>query len=261
MACPVCGETRFRSAAQQTCHTAMNHGTHGCGCGYKFTSKEELNSHEKAMKENMKENPCSSCCRSFETNGALKDHQRAKLHDYTKPPNQCECGKTCKSADGLAQHIHDKQENLKIPDAKYKSKGEYYDAYYKKDVRVSKDDRKESVEKCRDTLNQIMDHVRKQENGKIYSSDIRKAGSHATRTKVRKADEFDVNIALNIPVADVKTKGTVKYTYKDNLNPRDPKVSIQKPYVAINAALQTNIGLFWIDPKFNQVKKRVLNSD
>lgn len=261
MACTFCGENRFRSAAQQTCHIAMNHGTHSCGCGYKFTSEEELKSHETTMKKNMKENPCSSCCRSFETNGALTDHKRAKLHDYTKPPNQCDCGKRCKSADGLAQHIRAKQENLNITDAKYKSKGEYYDHFYKTNVMVSKEDRKESVGKCRDTLNKIMDHVRKQEDGKIYSTDIRKAGSHATRTKVKKADEFDVNISLTLPVADVKTKGTVNYIYKDNLNPRDPKsaspenLNVKREMTAVPKGRQHHIPIGYAAVKAKENEK------
>lgn len=224
MACTFCGENRFRSTAQKTCHTAMNHGTHSCGCGYKFTSAEELKSHEDTMKKNMKENPCPVCCRSFKTNKALNDHKRDKLHDYTKNPNQCGCGKTCKSPDGLDQHIRAKQANLKIRNAKYKSHEEYYDEFYKTKVMVDKDDRKKSVGVCRDLLNNIMDNVRKQKGGEIYSSDIRKAGSHATGTKVKKADEFDVNIPLTLKVINVKTIGTVNHIHKDKLHPRDPNV-------------------------------------
>ena len=224
MACTYCGEYRFSGLAQGNCHALMNHAAFSCGCDRKFLTEKELANHKETMASQKKSNPCTDCCRSFDSSSALTQHRRDKGHTPPNQPNRCPCGKLCKSPAGLVQHVKAKQDRLGIEKGKYKSKGEYLDKYYKDKVMVNKDDRKQSVEEYRGVLNSIMAHVRKQEGGDIYGAEIRTAGSHATGTKVMKADEFDTNIPLKIPVGDVRTRGTVGYIYKDKQEPRNPKV-------------------------------------
>lgn len=82
---------------------------------------------------------------------------------------------------------------------------------------VPKDDQRKSVKAVHHRVDKIMHHVRQQDNGHIYGNELRNAGSHSTKTKIGKADEFDFNIPLNIKGKDfqVKTKGKINYKYDD----------------------------------------------
>ena len=69
--------------------------------------------------------------------------------------------------------------------------------WYKRTVVVDADDKKRSVAVVCDTLRTIMDHVRSQDGGYFYSTNLLKAGSYAVKTKIGKADEFDWLVPLN----------------------------------------------------------------
>ena len=224
MECQYCGEYRFNNAAQADCHARMTHAQYRCSCDRKFLTQASLSQHKEAMEIQRKEHKCEVCCRSFHTEKALQEHCRAKKHNPNFEPFGCPCGKIFKSQEALDQHMRSKQERLGIVHETYKSKGDYFDKKYKKKVMVDEKDRKESVNEMK-KLDEIFTHIRGKKGGEKYGSDRRKAGSHATKTKVHKADEFDFNIALNVPTGDVKTKGTFPYIYEDKMKPREPNVS------------------------------------
>ena len=92
--------------------------------------------------------------------------------------------------------------------------------YYRNAVQVKTADRKASVETVRDALSEVMENVIRQPDGDIYSQSLWKAGSHASKTKIGKADEFDWAIPLNLKAEDlvVKTKGSVPYRFSEQVN-------------------------------------------
>ena len=81
------------------------------------------------------------------------------------------------------------------------------------------------MEKVRDTMTKIMAHVRGQPGGKIYSADLRKAGSHAAKLKIGKADEFDWNVNLDVAFESVRTEGMLFYLYEDKLTSAGTEVN------------------------------------
>lgn len=65
-----------------------------------------------------------------------------------------------------------------------------------------------------------MEYVQSQPEGDIYQTDVQKAGSHAVKTKIGKADEFDWIIPLNVKPKDIilKTKGPTRYKLKNEVS-------------------------------------------
>ena len=57
-----------------------------------------------------------------------------------------------------------------------------------------------------------MEEVRKMDNGKVYPRNYKKAGSHAAKAKIGAADEFDVNMPLNLLIKKVRDRGYCGYT-------------------------------------------------
>ncbi|XP_053401523.1 uncharacterized protein LOC123549236 [Mercenaria mercenaria] len=77
------------------------------------------------------------------------------------------------------------------------------------------EDKKRSRAYVDKILGEIISHVRKQEDGKIYGHQIVKAGSYPINAKIGKADEFDTNILLNLEPKCVDRSGHVKYMFME----------------------------------------------
>lgn len=176
---------------------------------------------------------------SSETNFDVK----AKPGQYT-----CPCGKSFETQSGLLQHMtatgHDKkykgksdvisqEDNLTNTPPKrqtlYRSKSidrddkveslkerrRSIDELEKESIAIDKLEQRNANTEYSYNLRKIVDHIRTQESGKIYSADFRKAGSYSMKTKVGKADEFDTNIVLKIDVKEILTEGKLGYIYDD----------------------------------------------
>ena len=253
MACSTCGESRFGNAAQALCHGYRNHAQFTCGCEKKFFTEKALEEHKKDQQDSQKEKKCEKCCRSFKERDALNDHKKAK--DHWQPDERdrvraetgrsyCDCGKSFKTPQGLASHKMDKPSLAKehpcyTCTSKFKTvdslnqhqkdtnhsrtdvgtskeaRQVYLSNYHDVHARVNKDDMKESVAVVKETMGKIMEHVRNQEDGKIYSPNMVKAGSYAVKTKIGKANEFDYNVPLNVKDVEVRDRGLLKYRFEN----------------------------------------------
>ena len=253
MACAQCGESRFTNRAQRLCHGYRNHAKFTCGCEKKFFTEEELDHHHKDQEKNAagKRHACDKCCRSFKEKKHLNDHKLDK--DHWSPGEKarvradtgrsyCDCGKSFKTPQGLHSHKMDKPslakhhpcyrcaDTFKTSDRlaqHQKDTGHlsthikttkdarqlYMISFHNKYAAVTKDDRKASVATVKGVLDQIMKNVRDQKGGKVFSSDLVKAGSHAVKTKIGKADEFDWNVPLNTRDAQVRDRGPLLYKF------------------------------------------------
>lgn len=157
----------------------------------------------------------------------------------TGPQHLCDCQKSFKSAEDLQkhkdtkvvfvcpiccqefakrftleQHAQDKKHNLKGDAAKRRQT--YVSNLYQQ-INPVAGDKKQAMETVLEIMPKIMTHVRGQPGGKMYSADLRRAGSHAANVKIGKADEFDWNVNLNVKIGDVRTQGTLSYLYEDKL--------------------------------------------
>lgn len=253
MACSTCGESRFANEAQALCHGYRNHAEFTCGCEKKFFTEKALEEHKKDQEKSQKEKKCEKCCRSFKKRDALNDHKKAKDHWLPDERDRvqaetgrsyCDCGKSFKTPQGLVSHKNDKPSLAKehpcyTCTSKFKTSASlsqhqrdtnhtqtdvrtpkearqlYLSNYHEVHARVSKDDMKESVAVVRDTMGKIMEHVRNQEDGKIYAPNMVKAGSTAVKTKIGKANEFDYNVPLNIRDVEVKDRGPLNYKFQN----------------------------------------------
>lgn len=115
----------------------------------------------------------------------------------------------------LDQHAQDKKHAIKGDAAKRRQT--YVSNLYQQ-LNPAAGDKKQAMETVREIMTQIITHVRGQPGGKMYSADLRKAGSHAAKVKIGKADEYDWNVNLNVKIeGDVRTQGTLSYLYEDKL--------------------------------------------
>lgn len=241
-----CGST-FSNSAQVGCHNTMNHATYSCPCGSKYMTGLGLEGHIQSQQSNAKPVACGDCCKSFNSDSSLKQHQVAKTHSPPKlnPNKDCDCGRTFKSteskndhvrakriqrnfrpcltctkefktSDRLNQHKMDSGHIYKVSDDPIKRSQVYLGNHHSKATVVASDDKKRSVRAVHQRIDKILDHVRKQENGQMYGNETRNAGSYSTKTKIGKADEFDLNVPLNIREEDVEitTKGKISYKYE-----------------------------------------------
>ena len=253
MACSSCGESRFGNAVQAQCHEYRNHAEFTCGCEKKFFTDKALEEHKKDQQASQKEQKCDKCCRSFKERDALNDHKQAKDHwlpderdkvRATTGRSYCDCGKSYKTPQGLASHKMDKPSLAKehpcfTCTSKFKTEDSlkqhqkdmnhiskdigtskdarqlYLTNYHAAHAKVNKDDMKESVAVVKDTMGKIMDHVRGQEDGKVYSPNLVKAGSYAVKTKIGKANEFDYNVPLNVKDVAVRDRGPLTYKFQN----------------------------------------------
>lgn len=259
MACTHCGEDRFGNAAQLMCHVVKNHAEFSCDCGRKFMTNRDLLNHKADKKASEKPCACSGCCRSFNNVRDLWNHKRDVKHWRADERNKMQeklnifpcddrCGRTFKSEDALNDHVRNKAgkfaDKEKTCNACTKSfdgtkqlsqhkkdtghsdktcsrRKEYIDHLYKKNVALSKWDKKASVEKVDGILGKIMVHVTKSDGGHIYDRNIRKAGSFPIKMKIGKADEFDMQILVNVLLDGIQTRGKIHYRY----NEIEPKVN------------------------------------
>ena len=224
-----------------------------CECGRIFQSECRREQHISYRIANSKPFQCNIiCCRSFYSEKSLCDHKMAKEHwidstekEYYFGERACSCGKICHSLFGLQQHQNssnrhfrklqkqtekiNRTTNRKQPSSKEQNRIDssskearqnHLMEYYLNAVQVKNADKKASVETVRDTLSEIMENVIRQPDGDIYSPSLRKAGSHASKTKIGKADEFDWAIPLNLKAEDlvVKTNGSVPYRFSEQVN-------------------------------------------
>ena len=182
---------------------------------------------------------------------SLYSHKITKQHwknpeerEFVQEKKLCPCGKTCRNLVVLEQHQkgtrHFKRmqrqnpngssgtERKLLPNGRMQNsiklssneaRQNHLLAFYDNEVQVKSEDRKTSVATVRDTLFEIMENVRNQPGGDFYSPNLRKAGSHAGKTKIGKADEFDWNIPMNINADEVivRTKGQLPYKLPDQV--------------------------------------------
>ena len=250
MACNHCGENRFSGKGQLQCHISKNHAEFACTCYRRYMTEDELKAHKEEMQRNAKELKCSGCCRSFSAEADLHQHKRDKSHwkEGERDAAQkrtgrffCDdkCGRSFATKEGLNDHTtHHRYPNDKnkcydclksfqdplrlarhIKDTSHKNNGsadirnQYVTRFYETKVKVDPAEKKRAVGEVKEITRQLIDHVRKQPDGKIYSADIRNAGSHAAKTKIGKANEFDLNIPLNVKDIKEETRGKLGYEY------------------------------------------------
>ena len=234
-----------------------------CPCDKKFMTADELKSHQDSQTASAKESKCSRCCRSFNKDGDLHNHQRSKSHWQPGERKKAEedtgrvfcddtCGRSFGSKEAWQQHRdhfrakagmenvchgctktfiepnrldqHQRDTGHKV--APGKPANNYIDKFMKeKKVHVDPSDKQRSVEKVKSVLDPVMREVRKLDGGEIFSADVRKAGSHAMKAKIGKADEFDTNIPVDVKVKDIQTRGPLPYKFEDKIKPN--KVGIK----------------------------------
>lgn len=144
------------------------------------------------------------------------------------------CGKTFKSKESLSQHMkatkHDDQtetasNNDDLTDG-YENNGgarsdysknirAYMDTIAKDNIAIDKPGRTEATDAYSDIVKKILNYIQTLQNGKIYPSNFRKAGSVRLNTKIGKADEYDTNLDVNIDIEEVRTEGMLTYIYTD----------------------------------------------
>lgn len=151
--------------------------------------------HRRSVKDKYKDHRCIACAKSFETEDTLQQHITSKAHNV-------------------------KGSTMKAPNA--------YMNLLLKELVVDKEDRKQSKGIKKDIVTKIMENVRGQQGGKIYSADVRKAGSSAVKAKIGKADEFDLNIPMYVKVEGIRTQGTLTYSYDERIpKGRKDRVSVK----------------------------------
>ena len=226
-----------------------------CECGRTFSTERGREQHVlcRTTSRNPRKHHCHiRCCRSFFNQQALYNHKISKQHwknpeerEFVQEKKLCPCGKTCRGLIGLEDHQNgtghprimpqtQNQNSSSVTNKKLVSNGlmqnsiksssnearqNHLLAFYDNEVQVKSEDRKASVATVRDTLFEIMENVRNQPGGDFYSPNLRKAGSHAGKTKIGKADEFDWNIPMNIQADEmiVRTKGQLPYKLPDKV--------------------------------------------
>ncbi|XP_060556587.1 uncharacterized protein LOC132717178 isoform X2 [Ruditapes philippinarum] len=82
-------------------------------------------------------------------------------------------------------------------------------------IALDKVDRQHSKRLVDRTLKSITSKFDRFQGGGIYRRQYIDAGSYPVKLKINKADEFDVNIPLNIDVKRVRDTGNVNYVFKD----------------------------------------------
>ena len=90
--------------------------------------------------------------------------------------------------------------------------------FYRDKVQVDSEDKKVSSAIVRDTLKEIVEHVKTQPGGEWYSLVLQKAGSYAIGTKIGRADEFDWIVPLNIQVpCPIDFGGFLYFKFEDEV--------------------------------------------
>lgn len=146
----------------------------------------------------------------------------------------CVCGKSFKTRESLLQHkaatghgnskdevknddksFHKDNVGSENTAASHKARMRYISELEKNRISIDKAEKSEAVSDYGKIIKQIVDRVRRSKYGKIYSADVRKAGSYKMQTKVRKADEFDTNIILSLDIDEIQLEGYLHYIYED----------------------------------------------
>lgn len=116
--------------------------------------------------------PCLTCADSFKSVKSLKQHQEDSHHFISPPPGR----------------QWTRQQMLQA----------YFKGFYQQKVMVMRDDRK----KCRQIVQREIKKIRDafevdfDEEADFYTFTIEPAGSVATQTKVRLANEYDYNLVI-----------------------------------------------------------------
>ncbi|KAK3592751.1 hypothetical protein CHS0354_016507 [Potamilus streckersoni] len=202
-----------------------------CLCTVKeFQSLRSLRQHLVDKAGTQKKYACTVCCRSFCCRRGIRDHSNAKHPgSYQEKFHRCiTCCISFTSDCALRQHIRDKHGNAStnISGADEKSKKskairKYLENYFQTRSVVDTEDKKKSFRFVYERLGMILRSVKEKTGGEVFSTELRKAGSHATGLKVNKADEFDFNIPLNVKVLEVKRNGTVPYIFRDKYEKKE----------------------------------------
>lgn len=182
-------------------------GQYTCPCGRSFQTKDSLSQHIKATGHDKKLNMDSK-----------EDGINAELHNV----------RTVNKQQTLHKSGIDRNDKVESNRARRSS----LDKIEKDSIAIDKYEKKSAVAEYSYYVRKLIDYIRRLEHGNIYSADIHKAGSYAANTKVGKADEFDTNIVLHIDVKEVRTKGVLKYIYKDK---KTLDVSILESYYILIA--------------------------
>ena len=176
----------------------------------------------KTLRSKRKPFPCSKCNDSFDTNAACLQHMSTKHADENPSEGKTSglhehvcttCYTTFDTKMAAVQHTGEKKDHV----IKKSTRKLAVDCFLKA-AQVVAADRQESVALYRKIVKDIIEHIRTEEGGKIYSTDVRTAGSTAVNVKIGKADEFDTNIPLNITVKELITSGHIDYIYEDRID-------------------------------------------
>lgn len=225
-----------------------------CECGRSFKSKKSQEQHKKDQynRKRALEYICPvPCCRqSFAQQFSLCGHQSSKNHwrcikekEYVLNVQVCPCGKKCRSMYGLLQHQESEKHFRKmrrlskdVPSPSFSSRQpnlkrqKHLMEMYENQIRVKFEDREKSLATMNKTLSTIMEHVLSQPGGDIYQTDLRTAGSHATKTQIGKADEFDWIIPLHVKSENIvlEMKGPTLYELNNEVSRKTGHCNISR---------------------------------
>ena len=150
----------------------------------KKPKKSKLKLKTTGMSSLPKPKSCSICNMSFPSKGAMRRHKRV-------------------------EHSSSNQQSL--------NSYNYLEKYYREKVIPTKEDTKKSKAFVKGIIEELLQEVRRQDGGRIYSALVQGAGSSSTNTKVNNADEFDFELPLNVDNFKVSYKG-ITYDFEDSVS-------------------------------------------
>jgi len=158
---------------------------------------------------------CPFCYKKFRRNALIKAHFKSSHYDET---HSCDlCDRAFLTSGGRDHHRRDMHPGSLIL---YPVRKQALHEYYQDKVIPVKEDTKKSKAFIIEILQKLLQEVRHQDGGGIYSPSLQAAGSSSTNTKINYADEFDFELPLNVDNFMV-SYNQVGYSFEDmvrNLN-------------------------------------------